>query len=291
MKAIKKLIISLVVIVAILAVTIIGGYIHIRTTYGIDLFRTAGQLKILAKEVDETTLCLNAFDDKDFIEMKDEVDKKIDGLVLYEANKGYKGYSMNFSSLSGKSMDGRVISFTEKQVGALAQIVFYEQTGGKVKLGEKEVEVKIIQVNFSEIGENGSANFDVTTKIDLTPFKADMEKFPYKYFKKYIPDSFYVSSTVRIEKEEKEKFNYQIEHKFLALNYLSPEDTTDLFSTLNTILKIGTAKDINIKIGSVAVNALIGNEENPGFAYSLKAIGATTFNFGIVTNTNWFVVY
>ena len=43
MKAIKNLIISLVVIVAILGVVIIGGYIYVRTTDGIDLFRTAGQ--------------------------------------------------------------------------------------------------------------------------------------------------------------------------------------------------------------------------------------------------------
>lgn len=57
MKAIKNLIISLVVIVAILGVVIIGGYIYVRTTYGIDIFRTAGQLKTLTQAVDETALC------------------------------------------------------------------------------------------------------------------------------------------------------------------------------------------------------------------------------------------
>lgn len=54
MKAIKNLIITLVVVVAILGVVIIGGYIYVRTTYGIDLFRTAGQLKTLTQAVDET---------------------------------------------------------------------------------------------------------------------------------------------------------------------------------------------------------------------------------------------
>ncbi len=42
MKAIKRLFISLVVIVAILGVAVIGGYIYVRSAYGIDLFRTAG---------------------------------------------------------------------------------------------------------------------------------------------------------------------------------------------------------------------------------------------------------
>lgn len=61
MKAIKNLIITLVVVVAILGVAVIGGYIYVRTTYGIDLFRTAGQLKILTQAVDESALCPDAF--------------------------------------------------------------------------------------------------------------------------------------------------------------------------------------------------------------------------------------
>ena len=42
MKAIKGLIITLIVIVALAGVTIIGGYIYVRSTYGIDLFRNGG---------------------------------------------------------------------------------------------------------------------------------------------------------------------------------------------------------------------------------------------------------
>jgi hypothetical protein len=49
MKAIKGLIITLIVIVALAGVTVIGGYIYVRSTYGIDLFRTAGQLKTLSQ--------------------------------------------------------------------------------------------------------------------------------------------------------------------------------------------------------------------------------------------------
>ncbi len=290
MKAIKKLVISLVVIVAILGVAVIGGYIYVRTTYGIDLFRTAGQLKTLTQEVDETTLCPNAYGDKDFATMKTEVNKRLDGLISYEESKGYNGYSVNFAVLAGKSMDD-MISLTEKQVGAIAQTVFYEQTGGKIKLGEKEVSVTVVQVDFSEFADNGSADFNVVAKLDLTPFKADMDEFPYKYFKKYIPDSLYVSSTVRVDKAEAEGFDYTVTHKSLTLNNLSADDTADLFDTLNAVLKIGTAENLNLQIGKTAVNALIGTAENPGFAYSMKAIGATTFNFATVSGIDWFIVY
>ena len=290
MKVIRNLIITLVVIVAILGVVIIGGYVYVRTTYGIDLFRTADQLKILTEDVDEASLCPNAYGEQDFADMKSAVNDKIDGLIVYEKDKGYNGYSVNFALLAGKSMTDPIF-LTEKHVGAIAQTVFYEQTGGKIKIGEKESAVTAVQVDFSEIAASGSADFNVVAKIDLTPFKADMGGFPYKYFKKYIPDNLYVSSTVRVDKTEKDGFSYTVTHKSLTLNNLSADDTADLFNTLDAVLKIGTAENLNMQVGTTAVNALIGTKDAIGFAYSMKAIGAKSFDFGTVSDIDLFIVY
>lgn len=290
MKTIKNLIITFFVIVAIVGVTVIGGYIYVRTTHGIDLFRTAEQLKTLSKDVDESALCPNAYGEQDFAEMKSAVNDKIDGFIVYEKGKGYNGYSVNFASLAGKSMTDPIF-LLEKHVGAIAQTVFYEQTGGKIKLGDKEVSVTVMQVDFSEIAANGSADFGVVAKLDLTPFKADMDGFPYKLLKKHIPDNLYVSSTVRVDKTEEDGFAYTVTHKSLTLNNLSADDTADLFDTLNAVLKIGTAKNLNMQIGTTAVNALIGTKDNPGFAYSMKAIGAKSFDFCTFSDIDLFVVY
>lgn len=290
MKTIKNLIITFFVIVAIVGVTVIGGYVYVRTTHGIDLFRTAEQLKTLSKDVDESTLCPNAYGEQDFAEMKSAVNDKIDGFIVYEKGKGYNGYSVNFASLAGKSMTDSIF-LLEKHVGAIAQTVFYEQTGGKIKIGEKEVSVTVMQVDFSEIAANGSADFGVVAKLDLTPFKADMDGFPYKLLKKHIPDSLYVSSTVRVDKTEEDGFAYTVTHKSLTLNNLSADDTADLFDTLNAVLKIGTAENLNMQIGTTAVNALIGTKDNPGFAYSMKAIGAKSFGFCTISDIDLFVVY
>lgn len=289
MKAIKKLIMTFVVIVAILGVVIISGYIYVRTTYDIDLFRTAGQLKVLTQAVEETALCPNAYGEEDFVTMKTELNKKFDGFISHEEGNGFNGYSVNFGTLTDKSMSDK-ITLTEKQVGALTQIVFYEQTGGKIKIGEKEVSVTVLQVDFSEITTSGSTDFNIVAKIDLTPFKANMGDFPYKYFKKYIPDNFYVSSIVRVDKKENDGFSYTLTHKTLTLNNLSADDTADLFNTLNAVLKIKTSENLNMKIGEVAVNALIGTAESKGFAYSLKAIGATSFKFENVSDEKRFIV-
>lgn len=290
MKTIKNLIITFFVIVAIVGVTVIGGYIYVRTTHGIDLFRTAEQLKTLSKDVDESALCPNAYGEQDFAEMKSAVNDKIDGLIVYEKGKGYNGYSVNFASLAGKSMTDPIF-LLEKHVGAIAQTVFYEQTGGKIKLGDKEVSVTVMQVDFSEIAANGSADFGVVAKLDLTPFKADMDGFPYKLLKKHIPDSLYVSSTVRVDKTEEDGFAYTVTHKSLTLNNLSADDTADLFDTLNAVLKIGTAENLNMQIGTTAVNALIGTKDAIGFAYSMKAIGAKSFGFCTISDIDLFVVY
>ena len=289
MKTIKNLIITFFVIVAIVGVTVIGGYVYVRTTHGIDLFRTAEQLKTLSKDVDESALCPNAYGEQDFVTMKSEIDKRIPMLIVYEKGKGFNGYSVNFDALKGKVMTD-MISLTEKQVGAVAQTVFFGQTAGKLKIGGKDVSVTVVQIDFSEIAANGSADFNVVAKIDLTPFKADMDGFPYKLFKKYIPDNLYVSSTVRVDKTEEDGFSYKVSHKSVTLNNLSGDDTADLFNTLNAVLKIGTAENLNMQVGTMAVNALIGTKDNPGFAYSMKAIGAKYFMFATSADADRFIV-
>lgn len=289
MKALKGVLITLVVIIAIVGVTVIGGYVYVRATYGIDLFRTAGQLKTLSKGVDESALCPNAYGEQDFVTMKSEIDERLPGLIVYEKDEGFNGYSVNFAAIEGQTVTD-TISLSEKQTGAIAQTVFYGQTGGKIKIGEKEVSVTVVQVDFSEISENGSADFGVVAKIDLTPFKADMSGFPYKYFKKYIPDNLYVSSTVRVDKTEEDGFSYKVSHKSLTLNNLSKDDTADLFNTLNVVLKIGTAENLNMQVGTMAVNALIGTKDNPGFAYSMKAIGAKYFMFATSADADRFII-
>lgn len=98
-----------------------------------------------------------------------------------------------------------------------------------------------------------------------------------------VPDTLYVTSVVRIEKGE--GLAYTLTSKYLKLNNLSGKDTADFFHTPDVVLKIGSAEDLNIKIRTIAANALIGTEQNPGFVYALKATGGTG-SFGFVTFEN-----
>ena len=279
MSAIKKLIISLIVIIAIVAVALIGVYIAARVKLGVDLFRTIGQLKTLNQPVNEQEAFTAAYKSQDLADLKSQTESQLGSVVLYEEGKGYEGYSVDFTALAVSGATAKPVILSEQQAGALAEIVFYQQTGGKLTIADKEISVCVLQIAFTEIdAETGDADLNVTVKLDLTPFKNDMEGFPFNMLKGVVPDALYVTSVVRIEKGE--GLAYTVTPKYLTINNLSGDDTSDFFHTLDVVLKIGSAEDLNAKIGTTAANALIGTEQNPGFVYALKSVsGSGSFGF------------
>lgn len=290
-KALKNFLITIICIIALIGVVVIGGYIYVRSRYNIDLFRTVGQLKTLTQTVDESKLCPYAFESEDFNKLKTVLNAQlVEGFVKYEEGTGYEGYSINYSTLSSVTIPHTtMIILSEKQTGALAEIVFNEQTGGKINVGEKQLETNIVQIHFSNINEDGSADFNIVLKIDLTLLKNDIKDFPYNLFKKYIPNNLYISSTVRINKTDN-LMGYTTTHKEFKINNLSADDTDDLFHTLDAIIKIGSAESLNSTISTAVINALIGNDTHLGYAYSLKSIGKTQFGFVTLDNIDYFSV-
>lgn len=284
MSAIKKLIISLIVIIGVLAVALIGVYIVARVNLGVDLFRTVGQLKTLSQPVNEQESFSAAYRSKDLAELKSQTDSQLGDVVLYEEGKGYEGYTVDFTALALSGVTAKPVCLSEQQAGALAEIVFHQQTGGVLTIADKEISVCVLQIAFTEIdAETGNADLNVTVKLDLTPFKNDMKGFPFNLLKGIVPDALYVTSVARIEKGE--GLAYTVTPKYLTLNNLSGDDTSDFFHTLNVVLKIGSAEELNAEIGTTAANALIGTKQNPGFVYVLKATGGSgSFAFVSVEN-------
>ena len=59
MKFIKRL----VILALLLVISLYAGYQYVLSTYGVDLIRTAKELKILIEPVDEDKLCPNKYKD------------------------------------------------------------------------------------------------------------------------------------------------------------------------------------------------------------------------------------
>ena len=283
MKVLKRLLIALLIMVLLAGALVAGAYFYVKNTYGIDVFKTIGQLKTLGREVDEAELCPKAFSESDMASVEDEINASVDGFILYTEENGYK---VNFDDLPSEMKT--VIKLTDKQVGAVADTVVRQEMNGEVEIADKKVPVKLLQVAFSDIDESGNADFNVVVRLDLKPLTADVDEGAKRFVGKYLPEFLYVSSTVRVTRGA--GFEFTVAHKTLTLNNLSAKDTEEFLGTLDKLMGIGTAQTLNETIGNTVLSSLIGSESQNGLAYSLKNIGATGYTFTTENGVNYFEV-
>ena len=283
MKVIKRLLIALLIMVLLAGALVAGAYFYVKNTYGIDVFKTIGQLKTLGREVDEAELCPNAFSESDMASVDDEINASVDGFISYTEENGYK---VNFDDLPSEMKT--VIKLTDKQVGAVADTVVRQEMNGEVEIADKKVPVKLLQVAFGDIDESGNADFNVVVRLDLKPLTADVDEGAKRFVGKYLPEFLYVSSTVRVTRGA--GFEFAVAHKTLTLNNLSAKDTEEFLGTLDKLMGIGTAQTLNETIGNTVLSSLIGSETQNGLAYSLKNIGATGYTFATENGVNYFEV-
>lgn len=283
MKVLKRLLIALLIMVLLAGALVAGAYFYVKNTYGIDVFKTIGQLKTLGREVDEAELCPNAFSESDMASVDDEINASVDGFISYTEENGYK---VNFDDLPSEMKT--VIKLTDKQVGAVADTVVRQEMNGEVEIADKKVPVKLLQVAFGDIDESGNADFNVVVRLDLKPLTADVDEGAKRFVGKYLPEFLYVSSTVRVTRGA--GFEFTVAHKTLTLNNLSAKDTEEFLGTLDKLMGIGTAQTLNETIGNTVLSSLIGSETQNGLAYSLKNIGATGYTFATENGVNYFEV-
>lgn len=283
MKVLKRLLIALLIMVLLAGALVAGAYFYVKNTYGIDVFKTIGQLKTLGREVDEAELCPKAFSESDMASVEDEINASVDGFISYTEENGYK---VNFDDLPSEMKT--VIKLTDKQVGAVADTVVRQEMNGEVEIADKKVPVKLLQVAFSDIDESGNADFNVVVRLDLKPLTADVDEGAKRFVGKYLPEFLYVSSTVRVTRGA--GFEFTVAHKTLTLNNLSAKDTEEFLGTLDKLMGIGTAQTLNETIGNTVLSSLIGSESQNGLAYSLKNIGATGYTFTTENGVNYFEV-
>ena len=284
MKLIKRLLVSLMTFVLVLGVIVVGGYIVIRKKYGIDLYNTVQQLKILSQDVDESVICPYSFSEENQKQVQNKVNGSISNLVKFSEENGYTLDLENIPTEMGQN-----IRLEDKEVAALADMVIRQEMNSTVSIGDQSTTFTLKQIKFSHIDDLGNANLNTVISLDLTPFKEKMNRFPFHYLKKYIPDALYISSTVSVNKGAS-AFTYSIEPNEFALNHLKPEQTEDFFHTLDSVIHIGSAEELNKMVGEAVVGSLIGNENQTGFAYSLKEYGAKDYTFLSDKTGNYFVV-
>ena len=284
MKLIKKLIITLITIVVILIVGAFGTYVYVKSTYDIDLINTVLELKKISDPVDENTLITNPYTEEDKTRAHEEINNSVKGFI---GNDG-----INFNNLLTEMKT--VIKLDDKQLACLAQEVINQEMEGKITIGEQDIPLDLKQIDIRGVDDNGNANFNTIIKLDISVFKTNMDSFPLSMLKKYIPDYLYISSTVWVKKNKENDvvvpFSYSTNSTSFTVNTLTDKETTELFKTLDAVIKIGTADNLNTQIGNAVLGSLIGSEEQNGLAYSLKKYGAKDYKFTFENDVDYFVV-
>lgn len=279
-----KLISAIAGIIIFVALVLVGIWAFFKIKYDVNLISTISQVKTLNSEVNESEKFPNAFNISDMESAKLTINAKSADLVTGNATDGYTirtGSGLN--ALTGE------IKLTDKQIAAIIDNLMHEDgNSATVQIGDKSLQIKLVQVNFVNIEEK-SADVNIVIKLNTKEIKDSMSSFPLSMVSKYVPDVLYFSSTVTVTKLEGQ-FNYKIESKELAINNLTAEETQEFVKVLNMALHCGTADELCLSLGSPFINALIGNEENNGFAYSLKGLGATDYDFVIEGETKYYVI-
>lgn len=284
MKLIKKLIITLITIIVILIVGAFGTYIYVKNTYDIDLINTVLELKKISNPVDENKLITNPYSNEDKEKAHEIINNSVNGFIGSD--------KINFDKLLSEMKT--VIKLDDKQLACLAQEVIDQEMEGKITIGEQDIPLSLMQIDISNVNNDGNANFNTIVKLDISLFKTNMNGFPLSMLKKYVPDYLYISSTVWVEKNKENDvvvpFSYSTKSTSFTINTLTDKETTELFKTLDAVIKIGTADNLNTQIGNAVLGSLIGSEEQNGLAYSLKKYGAKDYRFILENEVDYFVV-
>ena len=176
MSAIKKLIISLIVIIGILAVALISVYIVARVNLGVDLFRTVGQLKTLSQPVNEQESFPAAYRSEDLADLKSQTDTS----SAAQAQTAARQASTSSTAAAGcASRAEAAAARAEELAPADGQVLSVNGKSGVVVLRAQDVGalprpaqpaagslLRVLSVN----PDTGALLTDTTPPPDLTPY-------------------------------------------------------------------------------------------------------------------------
>lgn len=272
-------------IIITLALILGIGCLIVKQKYGVDVFSTISQIKTLNQKVDESKYD-SKFSDNDMKDAQIAVNAKMKGLISYTEEDGYK---INKEGIGVESQISADLLLSDKQLGAIINNLINENAEGlTLDVSGNKLKIDFIQLKFVEIREK-EADINIVVKVDVRELKQKMNSFPTNIIAKKIPDYLYISSTSTIKKGGN-AFEYEVLSKDIEINNLNSQDTKSFLNTLNLVFKFGTSDDFNLMIAKPFVNALIGNSENNGFAYSLRELGVKDYDFVVVDNINYYVL-
>ncbi len=265
MKIFRRVLLGVGITVLVLGAIVGSTYLYFKNVQGIDAVKVIKSFKALNK-VDES-YTNKKFTNEDLTSAVNKINSSTPNLLVkdgdyYKVNDNYTTLPVMLKdiSLNGKETTALFSNFKEKE--------------GKESLKD----LNLIDISYSNL-ENDSINLTTVISYNFTSSQKDtLNNFPMILFKGLLPDTIYVKSVIKVSKTTT-AFEYNTSSVELCLNSLNNEDAKYTFDLLNRFMNFGTSDEINLKIGDVVANALIGNSDNEGFGYIYSKLGAKDFKF------------
>lgn len=273
----KKVIKALLITVGAIAITggiIVGGsYVAIKAMFGIDEFKAISCLKKLSKNVEESDIISSKYTSTDL----DSAVSKLNGSTPNVLVKNGDHYKIN--STSSLPLMLKDITLTGKETTALVNDLNTETIDN----------VTLLDISYTNLVDN---NIDLVTtiKYDCTSFKSNLTTFPLNIANKYVPNNFYIRSSIKVTKSS-EAFSYTTASNELLINNLSKEDSEYVVLLLNKFAGFKEYDELNLSMGQTITDVLIGDSSSKGIAYVYSELGAKDFNFINDNNEVCFNIY
>lgn len=275
-----KILLKILLIVVLVVALVIGalwGFVFIK--FKVNAFSVLGSINELNKPVETSAVAPNAMDyATDMASAQTAANASIHDLITKDSDNNY---SINDEALPIMLAD---MTLSDKEMCAILTTLMMTRTDKSIKIGDidlKDYDLRLVQLTFSDLdATNKTTNFNAVISLNLTTLKDKMTSFPLSILKDRVPEKIYISSTVVVTKGTN-AWEYSVASDSLTINNLKQEKVNELLTLANNFVSLGTIDELNEKIGSTLVNAVIGDSSHNGFSYTLHTppASATDFNF------------
>ena len=276
------------IIVAIVAVILIGIYAYIRLALGIDIFGTISTLKKLGSDFEMSAIVDYEYTQTDVEQAFNQFDLAGISNIYTETNGEY---AIN-PDYNGGGVVSSDIAFTDKQLAGFLQ-TFIKSSVLLEDSDNLALTLNVKQVKFSnyELLANGpKVDVNVVLYTSIKTIKSVMNIFPLSLFVNYIPDDLYVSANFSIQKTGVKTYSISPDH--IKLNGLNETETFGLISLITNLMDGGDAYTLCQDIGDIMFQSLICGDgaDQAGLTSELSVVGIVDYNFEVIDEKICFVL-
>lgn len=283
-KRLKIFLITLFIVVLIIVIIPLGGYLILKFGFDIDVIAINKQIKILSKEVDESSLiALYGEEDEDSLLLKlknagfgDRLNNNVGNVFLIaEDNKE------NITLTSD-------LILNEKELACLLDsyinyILTTATESDEQKNDIAEFNTSVLGIQIDNVRKGNSVVFEQTVaditaviKINIKKLKEETNVFPISIFSKKLPDELYIKSTFSL-KTTANGTGYEIENHSFVLNSMTVDETKKFVQTMQFIL--GSYDEMSEDMATMIGETIISDGKGAGIVDILKVFGVKTYNF------------